>query len=212
MSQTSFIRSCFIELVSFTEDVHDLASIQCSPYAPNSAFAQELALFPYKRHFFLFLSGTHKSPTRWKDFHEIQARYRLACLLHIHCTFIYNRSNPDEFREEWRRIFQNLIRHGIDKAGNVENLRSFMLIPPSPDGKTRFDPERELKVLRMVSAAKEMSLDSLDRLGNMFFGYILGQKYDGWERIGVWDIDRMEDELFGGGNQDHVDTSFGSSV
>jgi hypothetical protein len=208
MSQEGFLLGCFQELVEFTEGLHDLSTLPSSPYASSSSFMQELKTFPHRKHFFFLLSGSHKSPTRWKNFHEVQARYRLGCLLHIHSIFLHNQDNPDELREEWRRIFQNLVKHGIDLVGNVENLRSFMLIPPSPDGKTRFDPGREFKVLRMVSAAKEMRLDTLDKLGNMFFGYLCGRKYEERERGTLWDVKRMEDEIFGGNRQEAKEATF----
>ena len=87
----------------------------------------------------------------------------------------------------------------------MENLRVFLLVPPDPNGLTRCDPERELKLLRMICAAKEMSVETLDKLGEMFYGYLVGRKYEGEERRKLWDVDGMEREMFGKSGEGDVD-------
>jgi len=69
----------------------------------------------------------------------------------------------------------------VFKAGKKDTLRN---------------PDRALRVLKIINVMKKLSISSMEKLSTLLFGYLSGKRYESSERSSLWNVNELEQELF----------------
>ena|SRR6266498_2778571 len=185
-----YLKAYFTQLNGFAECVHILASSRSSPY-PAEAYN-----FAVHVHLFDLMSGVAESRGAFKAVPRLYSLGRLAVLLYIHAIFLENQHSSVDLKAELGSLRDNLSKiQTLERHITLESLTLMILKQGKRD--VMINPERIQLVLRMITIVKKMSTATLDKMLDLFFGYLIGTKYDDSERASLWNIDEMEKEAFG---------------
>jgi hypothetical protein len=185
-----YLRSHFIELTGFSECVHLLSLSKWSPYQA------EAQAFTEHAHLYALMSGLIPSSGAFKNVPRLYNLCRLTVLLYIHAVFLEYHHCPVTLTSELAKIRRNMTRIQIlERQITLENLA--LMIFKNGDRNAMENTDRTLQVLRLCTISKKLSIASLENMLSLFYGYLMGQKFDEDARALFWDVDEMEKEAFG---------------
>lgn len=184
-----YLKSGFTDLLLFSEFIHTRSISKGSPYpAEARAFAQH-------PHLYQLLSGVITDEGDYQQSPRIYNLCRLSVIFYIHAVFLEHHNYSDDIRFELQKLRDNLREmQGLEKYVTMKSLAVMVFKEGRKDRLN--NPDRTMWVLRLMSAVKRMSDETLARALELFFGYLSGKRYVRRERSELWNVDALEAEVF----------------
>jgi hypothetical protein len=202
--EKEYLRAGFSDLLLFSEFIHTRSTSKGSPYpAEAHAFAQH-------PHLYQLLAGVIADEGDYQQSPRIYNLCRLSVIFYIHAVFLEHHNYSDDIRLELQKLRDNLREmQGLEKYVTMKSLAVMVFKEGRKDRLN--NPDRTMWVLRLMSAVKRMSNETLGRVLELFFGYLSGRRYGKRERAELWNVDALEREVLGREIDGGVTTGYLSS-
>jgi hypothetical protein len=146
-----------------------LRSIQTLFQKPNSPYPLHSPLFSASTPLRRLLSPVPEPPIhfiiRLAARARMKATCRLAALLNVHIIYLHQ-SSPRDLSRHLLALSSRLLEHEMHRRGTVEFLASMMTVV---EGETIAMNDHAWEVITMMSVAKSLHLDVLNKVGDLLF-------------------------------------------
>ena len=165
---TLSLRLCCAELVEFIYSIRVLSMNSPSPYDSESfMFAHGSPLSTLLSEPLTLRAGHYGN-------HHVQMLCRLAALLFLHSTYVSYAADQGSFvllRHQLKKVRLALIEHNLDRGPSIELLLWVLL--KAEETTAVGNLERTCHVSRMMSVGKRLTEESLERLCEILFAYLV---------------------------------------
>jgi hypothetical protein len=186
-SRDKDIQALCDEFIIFIEKIHQPEPNLLSPHQVFSSIFKTEALAH------TLLSSKQNPRLGYDDEnYRIEENWRLATLLHMHCTYLDCLDSPGELTEHAMRYERKIRDYQGIWEGSAEMLHAIFVKDEVEVGLE--NPERSWKVSRLLSTTERLSPSSNEIIRYLLAGSLSGEcSTSHWESL--WDADRIRTEL-----------------
>jgi hypothetical protein len=185
-----YLHSCLGEFFNALDTTVRLFQLQPLLYRHNSYFFGPNTPF----HRLLFPSWS-KEPSILPNMHHLKSICRLSVLLWISSIYIEAPITPSNhipkdiyIPTELSLLRARALRHNFDDVGSLEHL--WCILAKAEGAMTPH--ERAYSVVRIMSAAKNLSMSTLDEVSDLLFGCLTDTLTTDWA---VWRVPRVTEKV-----------------